>query len=169
MNKTAMTQAKRFAPGLICLILASASLGCGYAEQEQLREELDENRRLWRERGSVNYAMTYDKSCFCNLPGAAYVVIEEGSIVKAFESSAQETPKVGVDGETMLRVGLRNSYSTVEETFDQIEAAVEKYDEVSVTYHPELGYPISAGFSGIENRTDSGLSIRISSLMLDSE
>ena len=96
---------------------------------------LEAARDRWARNGFDDYSITISRSCEC-LPGmseAAVVVVRDGV----------------VESRTYVRTGLpvppeyAHGYPSVEGLFDAIEAglAAEGNGELSVDYHPVLGYP----------------------------
>jgi hypothetical protein len=104
----------------------------------RLQQQLNQNRELWDSQGWQDYRMEFQWSCFC--------VIEYVSPVVVTVSGGDNIDAV-VFAENGQPVGelISDGYETVDGLFDLIQDAIDRNAfSISVEYHPELGYPISA-------------------------
>ena len=105
-------------------------------EPDSLRRELQTNRELWDSHSILDYSYEFKRSCFCQGEITAPVIIhvQNMSIIAVSEVSKDES----VDAARWVY------YLTVEELFDEIDAALDKdVYEIVVDYDSELGYPSS--------------------------
>lgn len=104
----------------------------------ELREELIRNRELWAAQGITDYQMEFRWNCFCAPDYVAPVII---SITRG------DTIKSVVLAENKLPVDRQFSanYPSTNELFDLIQGAIDRPAfHISVKYHAEMGYPLSA-------------------------
>ena len=97
-----------------------------------LREELQENRQLWRSQTLKDYQYIYQQQCFCPPPSnnSLEVFVKNDTIIKTVNLNNNENIK----DLTFAK--------TVEELFNIIEDAIKRNaDEILITYDSLLGYP----------------------------
>ena len=107
------------------------------AEYERYVEALAK----WTEAGITSYEFTFSRGCFCPVEyvGPYVATVTDGTVASATYN--------GVD---LLEIELLRATSygervlTVDEVFAEIARAILEADSMDVTYHPELGYPLSA-------------------------
>lgn len=104
--------------------------------KETAPRDLDEARRLWAQNGSPDYRLTITQECFCrDALGPLQVQVRDGLVVEV----------IGPDG-TLRDV---SQGFTVPFLFDRAQAWLARPEEdARVEFHPELGYPIVAGYRG---------------------
>jgi len=122
---------------LVTAILASS---CSSPTAEEL--ELERNEKLWQSQNITNYDFTLERQCFCSADwrGPVNIQVRNGVVISVIYVSTGET----VDPE------IFNNADTIEELFGIIRDAYEekntfnqKAEMVNVTYHPEMGYPLT--------------------------
>jgi len=122
---------------LVTAILASS---CSSPTAEEL--ELERNENLWQSQNFSSYDFTLERQCFCSedYKGPVNIQVRNGTVVSVTYVSSGEL----VDSEI-----FRNA-DTIEELFGIIRDAYEgennfnlKAEMVDVTYHPEMGYPLT--------------------------
>ena len=143
------------------LTLAALALsGCEFGPTETgrhraEREALRAARSRWESRGPADYGYVVASTCFCAQDAAGPVRVEvrgRQTFSSTYVSSgAPASPK------------YFSSRDTVDDLFDTIHRALEDApDEVRVTYHRELGYPVEAYFD-FDRRTadeEQGFTVR---------
>jgi hypothetical protein len=120
---------------LTMVILASS---CG----SPANSELERNEKLWQSQNLTSYNFTLERQCFCpeDWRGPVSIQVRNGEVVSTTYVSNGQT----VDAEKFGDV------DTIEELFDVIRDAYEgkntfdqKAETVNVTYHSEMGYPLT--------------------------
>lgn len=116
--------------------LASCDAGGTPAQQE-----LDRNEQLWRTQKITSYAFELQRDCFCpeDVRGPVDIVVRNGEPTSVtYVSNGQPASELfgTVDTVDELFSTLRDAYEG-RNFFDQ------KAESVQVTYHPDLGYPLT--------------------------
>lgn len=148
---------------LLCAIL-SLLLGCILKDDERLtniQSELDQNRKKWASAVVSNYQFNFRWKCYCS---------EE--FVEPVNISVRENRIVDVDfvadDVPFTMIGLWR-YQTVDKLFDLLQEAIDKNaHSISVDYHSELGYPVSASIDYEEYTVDEEKGFEIDSLIIES-
>jgi len=98
--------------------------------------ELDEAEQRWTDTGKATYSYTYRQSCECDdaAMGPNTVSVVDGEVV-AVRMDRQGT--AGFDPDAVAPPG-----QTVAQLFTMIRAAIERGEQVMVTYDADLGHPI---------------------------
>ncbi len=107
----------------------------------ELRKELIQNRELWASQRITDYEMEFRWNCFCPPDYVAPVIV---SVTRG------DTIDSVVFAENRLPVDRKFSadYPTINGLFDLILGAIERPAfHISVKYHAELGYPLSAAIN----------------------
>jgi Family of unknown function (DUF6174) len=122
---------------LVTAILASS---CSSPTAEEL--ELERNEKLWQSQNLTNYDFTLERQCFCSEDwrGPVNIQVRNGTVVSVTYVS---------NGQAALAEKFSNS-DTIEKLFGIIGDAYEgkntfnqKAETVNVTFHPEMGYPLT--------------------------
>ena len=120
---------------LVALILSNS---CGGSANS----ELDRNEKLWKSQNITSYDFTLARSCFCpeDWRGPVNIQVRNGMVTSTKYVSNGQTAtseKLGdVDTIEELFAVIRDAYEG-KNTFDQ------KAETVEVTYHPQMGYPLT--------------------------
>lgn len=115
-------------------VAAALLAGCGVldAEPDAAALDLAQARQLWASAGIDDYDLIVERVCFCLYLGPVRVEVRNGRRVATVPVSGPP-PETSAIGE----------YPTVEGLFDVVAEAMERpADELRVTYHPVLGYPV---------------------------
>lgn len=111
--------------------------GCGIIDpgDDGAERELRQARALWAAAAIDDYDLRQRRRCFCVDPGLVRVEVRDGIRVA--------TVLVDDDGSSPLHPQHVADYPTVDELFGLVARAIEgDVDELRVTYHPVLGYPV---------------------------
>lgn len=104
--------------------------------------ELDSNKELWQSQNLTDYDFTLERQCFCpeDWRGPVVIQVRNGKAVAITYVSTGE-----IAGAEKFE-----DVDTIEELFDVIRDAYEgkntfdeKAETVNVSYHPEMGYPLT--------------------------
>lgn len=143
---------------MLTSLVGLASAGCGLTGPSDLldreRERLEQARAQWRSQGIVDYAFTFQRSCFCAPDAREPVVVSvrRGAIVSV-ERVADGQP---VDPEF---------YYTIEGLFTLLEDSIDQgAASLSATYDSALGYPASAFIDRSQMIADEELGFQSSNL-----
>lgn len=104
--------------------------------------ELDRNEKLWKSQNITSYDFTLTRSCFCpeDWRGPVNIQVRNGTVTstKYVSNGQAATPEKFGDVDTIeeLFAVIRDAYEG-KNTFDQ------KAETVEVTYHPQMGYPLT--------------------------
>ncbi len=94
--------------------------------------DLARARQLWASAGIRDYDLLVDRVCFCSQVGTVRVQVRQGTRVATVTETDLPLEPTSLDG-----------YPGVEGLFDLVAEAVNgSADELRVTYHPVLGYPV---------------------------
>ncbi len=112
--------------------------GPGSRSSAELRGKLMRNRELWEAQGITDYRMEFRWVCFCPPDYVAPVIISVtggdtiGSVAFA-------------EGTLPWNRDYPPDYTSINGLFDLIQGGIdERASDISVAYHAELGYPLSA-------------------------
>ena len=120
---------------LLALILSNS---CGGSADS----ELDRNEKLWKSQNVTSYDFTLARNCFCpeDWRGPVNIQVRNGtpaSVTYVSNGQTATSEKFGdVDTIEELFAVIRDAYEG-KSTFDQ------KAETVQVTYHPQMGYPLT--------------------------
>lgn len=104
--------------------------------------DLERNEKLWQSQNLTSYDFTLTRQCFCpeEWRGPVNVSVRNGTVTSVTYTSSGQTAEPDRFGDV----------DTINELFDVIRDAYEgrntfneKAETVNVTYHPELGYPLT--------------------------
>lgn len=104
--------------------------------------ELDSSEELWQSQNLTDYDFILERQCFCpeDWRGPVVVQVRGGEVVSVTYVSSGETAAAekfeDVDTIEELFGIIRDAYEG-KNTFD------EKAETVNVSYHPEMGYPLT--------------------------
>lgn len=108
--------------------------GCGILEPGSEAAEIDlaQARALWASAGIEDYDLMVERVCYCASHGTVRVEVRGGRRVAVVPG-----------GDVPLEPTSLSDYPTVEGLFDVVARALEgPADELRVTYHPVIGYPV---------------------------
>ena len=131
-------------------LLPLALGGCFPTGLADERAELRANHERWRAQGIASYSYVVQQSCFCpsSVTEPLRVTVRQGEVVAVAEA-ATLAPRA-VD---------RSRALTVEDLFARVEDALDRGAAgLSVTYHPERGYPTSISIDYDERAIDEEIS-----------
>lgn len=121
---------------LFLLVILVSSCG------SSANSELERNEKLWKEQDLTSYDFTLTRQCFCpeDWRGPVNIAVRNSqatSVTYVSNGQVATTEKFSdVDTVEKLFGVLRDAYEG-KNTFDQ------KAKTVNVTYHPEMGYPLT--------------------------
>ncbi len=104
--------------------------------------ELDRNEKLWKSQNITSYDFTLSRNCFCpeDWRGPVNIQVRNGTVTSTKYVSNGQTATSEKFGDV----------DTIEELFNTIRDAYEgrgnfeqKAETVTVTYHPDKGYPLT--------------------------
>ena len=104
----------------------------------ELQEELNQNRELWAAQGITDYQMEFRWNCFCPPEYVAPVIITvtRGDTIDSVAFA---------EGTLPWNRKFPPDYPSIAGLFDLIQGAIDRPAfHISVIYHAELGYPLSA-------------------------
>jgi len=115
---------------LLALVLGGCDPGTGPGRAGLLR--LQQAERRWQEQDFAAYEFVFQRTCGECLPGATHrlrMTVMGGTVVQMYDLS--------IDHPVIPDWRAR----TIPELFAEVRGALGA-DQVSVTYHPDLGYPM---------------------------
>ncbi|MBT8336484.1 MAG: hypothetical protein KJO11_07765 [Gemmatimonadetes bacterium] len=122
---------------LIVLASITWTAGCGILEAgtDDAVDDLRRARAAWERAAIDDYDLAMRRLCFCWTPIDVTVVVRGGERVAVLYVSDGTPAPVAAE--------IAQYYPTVDELFDRVDRALrESADEVRVTYHATLGYPV---------------------------
>jgi len=123
--------------GLFLAVIVLSS-SCG----SSANSELERNEKLWQSQNLTSYDFTLERQCFCpeDWRGPVNITVRNGKVTSLVYVSNGQTATADKFGDV----------DTIDELFDVIRDAYEgkntfdqKAETVNVTYHPEMGYPLT--------------------------
>lgn len=141
---------------LLLFFLSPAVLvSCSGTNQEEAEAELDRNLAKWRSKNMTAYRYEFSWDCFCgpDLTKPVAILVQNGAIETVIDRDTGEP----VEASHFTR------YPTVEGLFDLIRDAIHRdAHRISITYHPENGYPESGEIDYEMNTIDeeTGFTVR---------
>ena len=121
--------------------LANAQADLAVLEQEirvtpenSSTAQLQRNKQLWAKQNISNYRFTVRQTCFCSMESMQPVTIEvrNGKVTSIVPA---------IDALSFNREDFTH-HASIAKLFDVVEDAIAKEaEDLSVTYHPTLGYP----------------------------
>ncbi len=135
----------------LSLQLAVLAVACSDPVSGQQRE-LDLNRGLWNDESITEYTYTLQITCFCppEITQPVVVRVSQDSILSVV-SAANGEPVAGA---------LIGNFYTVNDLFDVVQDAIDGgAHQLSLTYDPDLHYPISIVIDYDEQAVDEELAL----------
>ena len=141
------------------LIMLGSTLwmaGCGIldAGDGDAFDDLRRARDAWSRAGTVDYDLAMRRLCFCWTPIDVTVVVRDGervAVLYAPDGAPAPVPQEIVE-----------YYPTIDGLFDIVEEALTTdADEVRVTYHPDLGYPVDLWIDQSRSIADEELGFEV--------
>ena len=121
----------------------------------ELQEELNQSRELWAAQGITDYQMEFRWVCFCFGDYVAPVIISvtNGDTIDSVAFAEGTLP---VDRK------FSADYPSIDGLFDFIQDAIDRRAyQISVKYHPLLGYPLSAAIDYDRRIADEEMGFRV--------
>lgn len=143
---------------LTAAALAALLAGCSILGLDGLGEERDalrDARVRWGRADLDAYAFTLQRGCFCpmELIGPVRIVVRGDSVLSRTYTA---------DG-TPVPAQWAPYFGTMEEVFELIDEAIDRSaDDLRVSYHRTLGYPVKADIDYVKNAVDDELSLTVS-------
>ena len=143
---------------IACLIVSIATIGSSCASSPPPPPEtqaLTTARRQFATPPRPSYSFTWKQSCFCSPDSlrSMRITVTSGAITSA----------VFVDTQLPVSDGVRTNLKTIDGVFGMIQSAIDQdYDEVQVTYDPQLGYPRVVSLNPALGAADAGMSLALS-------
>jgi hypothetical protein len=121
--------------------------------------ELEQQRQQWQSSGAGSYRYELLVRCFCGPPLTEPVVIEVHNGVAV--SVTHATTGASIDPASF------SQFNTIDKLFGIIAESVDQgADDISVMYHPTLGYPIGINIDEIKRAVDDEVSYTVRTLEL---
>lgn len=141
----------------LALVLGACSLLSDLRIPEQnpkqaLLDELDRNLATWQASGITRYAFRYEPFCFCDT--TPHLVVGDDGVVRIDGLVAEDAAALGG-----TPFGVEGLFAIVRRAIDG--------DQVSTTYDPVTGVPISMESDPITNAIDDELSFKVTNWTLD--
>jgi hypothetical protein len=113
--------------------------------------ELEENRRLWREKGITDYDLTveFDKSGEYRGPKPVLIKVRNGQTA-SIEILDEKYKTVPLDE----AVKMYGQLDTVEKIFDYIQKALDEKADISATYDKNFGYPTKSSITRVDKGSE---------------
>ncbi|MBO6575561.1 MAG: hypothetical protein JJ896_11210 [Rhodothermales bacterium] len=118
--------------------------------------DLQQARARWQSSASADYDMQLFRGCFCAGSGELHIFVRDDSL-----AAIKQQEDYWVVDETWWQY-----IPTVDELFDLIEEATREADELTVTYHPELGYPTEISIDWLADAVDDEIMYQVRSVDL---
>lgn len=133
-----------------------------------LTQELIDNKAKWESQNIEHYQIDQHISCFCGetstIPVRMQVKEEDKNLLYYTPNSDwYRAPKI--DRAMMVSSNDESIFKTVEEMFNYLETAITDAYEVTVSYHPELGYPQNVYIDWDVSFADDEISFNIANLI----
>lgn len=116
----------------------------GQKDVTLLTHELVDNKAKWESQNINNYQMEQLLSGCCgglNSVPVAMQIQEEDKTLLYYNPNIDWSGELIIDRPMIVPNNKESSFKSIKELFDYIETAITGADEVTVSYHPELGYP----------------------------
>jgi hypothetical protein len=108
--------------------------------------ELASNRRLWEKNKNDNYNFVAEQFAGGMYPFVPFRIKVKNS--KAISAKPVKKPL------QLQRIDGYDKFDTVEKMFDEIQAAIVRGDNLTVTYNKELGFPEKISISSVNAGAD---------------
>lgn len=137
---------------LLFIVITLALSACSLRGQT----EVERNQEKWQEAGISHYRYELFVGCFCVFSQDMPLVVEvqDGEVVSMEYQSGNEID--AANRETFEK------YSTIDRIYSELEADLEKADEVIVTYDPTYGFPTKINIDYIKDAIDDELALTVS-------
>lgn len=136
--------------------------GGGGGKHAALLAEVEQNRRLWASAGIDHYQVTSRQICFC-LPSQLLTEVKDGQVVQVVQ-----LPEVvdGSEGWNRIRT-VDDAFAVIEEFVERSRSStgLDETGEINVTFHPQLGYPVSVSMDWILGAVDDEVTYQFSDLI----
>jgi len=138
---------------LILIALTLILAACSVTKSNEYAQNLDR----WQSAKISHYQYQLTLSCFCPYGDIMPLTVEvmDGKAVSM----------TSVDGKTLdladPSYGEFASYATIDQVFVQTKSALEKADEVKLSYDPQYGFPSAVMIDFIKKAMDDELSIYV--------
>ena len=119
--------------------------------------QLQRNKQLWAKQNISNYRFTVRQTCFCSMESRQPVNIEvrNGKVTSIVPA---------IDALSFNQEDFTN-HDSIAKLFDVIEDAIAKEaEDLSVTYHPTLGYPTQISINYEAYTADDEISFTVENL-----
>ena len=135
------------AGGTAALVLAAACLAvlAGLASCNAggtpAQQELDRNEQLWRAQKITSYAFELQRDCFCpeDVRGPVDIIVRDGKPTSVtYVSNGKPASELFGPVDTVDEL-----FSTLHDAYEGRNSFDQKAENVQVTYHPDLGYPLT--------------------------
>jgi len=131
--------------------------GCGVLGlgEDETRELLERNERVWSANAPSRYRFVLQRLCFCpqEFTQPVLVTVENGAVVsRTYVLSGQPLAAQSI-----------SLFPAMEGVFAILHEAIErKADRMNASYDGRLGYPTSASIDYVRNAIDDELEFRVS-------
>ena len=132
-------------------LLIIAAVACGSSPVNPAQAELDRHRELWEANRSGDYTFEYSPVCFCPRMFNQPVEVEVGNGVVESVTYVDSGESPGTNGFPPVH--------TIDGLFDKVQDAIDREaTQLTVSYDPEIGYPVSASIDYSLNILDEEFS-----------
>lgn len=120
----------------LCLLFLPTACG-GSANSELAR-----NEKLWKSQNVTSYDFTLARSCFCpeDWRGPVNIQVINGTVtsVKYVSNGQTASSEIFSNSDTIEKL-----FGIIRDAYGGTGAFNQKAETVNVTYHPDLGYPLT--------------------------
>jgi hypothetical protein len=120
---------------LAIIVLSSA---CG----SSANGELTRNEKLWQSQNLTSYDFTLERQCFCpeDWRGPVNITVRNGKVTSVTYVSNGQTATAEKFGDVDT---IEELFSVIRDAYEGKNSFDQKAETVNVTYHPEMGYPLT--------------------------
>lgn len=133
-----------------------------------LTQELSDNKAKWGSQNIEHYQIDQYVSCYCSptltLPVVMQVQKEDKSLLY-YTTNVDWYGVTVIDHEMIVPNDAMDLFKTVNDMFDYIETTISDADEITVSYHPELGYPLTVRVNWDLSSVDDEISFNITNFI----
>jgi hypothetical protein len=134
INSTAIS--KWLLSSLLLVVILSSSCG------SSANSELTRNEKLWQSQNLTSYDFTLERQCFCpeDWRGPVNITVRNGKVTSVVYVSNGQTATTEKFSDVDT---IEELFNIIRDAYDGKGAFDQKAETVNVTYHPEMGYPLT--------------------------
>jgi hypothetical protein len=121
---------------LLAVIVLSSSCGT------TANSELERNEKLWQSQNLTSYDFTLERQCFCpeDWRGPVNISVRNGEVTSVTYVSNGQTATAEKFGDVDT---IDELFNVIRDAYEGRNTFDEKAETVNVTYHAEMGYPLT--------------------------